>query len=299
MDKNRLEVFRQHRSFLFGIAYRMLGSVTDAEDMVQETFLRWQQVSGQEVHSPRAFLATIISRLCLNYLESARVQREEYVGPWLPEPLLTGPAPDPAAAARLDESLSMAFLVLLETLTPAERAVFLLREVFDYDYGEIAGIVGVSEVNCRQILRRARQHVAARRPRFDPSPQERERLMRRFVEASLGQDMQGLLALLSEDIVLYSDGGGKVAAALNPIYGRDRVARFILGALGKFVPSNLVTRPAEINGQPGVVNYVDGRLQSTLTVDVAGGAIRRIYIVSNPDKLHAITGFGEAPLSIQ
>ena len=169
----RLATFDQYRSLLFSIAYRMLGSVADAEDMLQETFIRWQQSGDEEIRSPRAFLVTIVSRLCINHLQSARVQREEYVGQWLPEPIVTDPGSDPLEMIKLDESLSMAFLVLLERLTPIERAVFLLREVFEYDYSEIGAVLGQSEVNCRQILRRARQHVSAVRPRFEASTRNR------------------------------------------------------------------------------------------------------------------------------
>src|ERR1700716_1996127 len=179
----RLATFNQYRNLLFSIAYRMLSSVTDAEDMLQETFIRWQQSAEQDVRSPRAFLVTIISRLCINHLQSARVQREEYVGEWLPEPIMTGPGSDPFGIIRMDESLSMAFLVLLERLTPVERAVFLLREVFEYEYSEIASVLGQSEVNCRQILRRARQHVSAMRPRFEVSERKHNDLLERFLQA--------------------------------------------------------------------------------------------------------------------
>lgn len=179
----RLAAFDQYRSLLFSIAYRMLGSVADAEDMLQEAFIRWQQEREDTVRSPRAFLVTIISRLCINHLQSARVQREEYVGQWLPEPLMTDPGSDPFGIIRVDESLSMAFLVLLERLTPIERAVFLLREVFEYEYSEISAVLVQSEANCRQILRRARQHVSALRPRFEASEQKQNDLFQRFLEA--------------------------------------------------------------------------------------------------------------------
>lgn len=282
---DHLEVFAQHRPLLFSIAYRMLGGRADAEDMLQETFIRLQQTAATEIESPRAFLVTIISRLCINHLQSARVTREEYVGPWLPEPLVTTSADDPSAVARVDESLSLAFLMLLERLTPVERAVLLLRDVFDYDYAEIADILGQHEPNCRQILRRARQHITHNRPRFDPSPQQREKLLHEFLEASRRGDMQGLVSLLSDEIVLYSDGGGKAAAVPNPISGPDNVARFIVGARRKLVPRNVIRHPAQINGQPGVVGYVDGRPYSVLSIDVADGRIRNIYIVTNPEKL--------------
>lgn len=287
-NQGRLEVFHQHQGLLFSIAYRMLGSAADAEDMLQETFIRWQQTSEAEIQSPRAFLVTIISRLCINHLQSARVKREEYVGQWLPEPLLTGPASDLSATSRIDESLSMAFLVLLERLTPVERAVFLLREVFDYEYSEIARILGQNESNCRQILRRARQHITQSRPRFDPSPEQRERLLQQFLEASSRGDMEGLVALFSKEIVLYADGGGKAAAVPNPICGPENVARFLCGARRKLMPNNVVRRVAQINGQPGVVVYLAGHPYGVLTMDVTEGHIHNIYIVANPEKLERL-----------
>src|SRR5207245_575840 len=223
----RLATFDQYRSLLFSIAYRMLGSVADAEDMLQEAFIRWQQSREQVIHSPRAFLVTIISRLCINHLQSARVQREEYFGQWLPEPIVTGPAADPSATSQIDDSLSIAFLLLLERLTPVERAVFLLREVFEHEYEEIAGILKQSEVACRQILRRARQHLAENRPRFVPSREQRADLLRRFLDASSRGDLDGLVALLHKDVVLYADSGGKATAIPRPICGPEHVARFI------------------------------------------------------------------------
>src|SRR5258708_6130399 len=216
----------------------MLGPVADGEDTLRETFIRWQATTVGEIDSPRAFLVTIISRLCINHLKSARVQREEYFREWLPEPLLTGPDGDPSATARVDESLSMAFLVLLERLTPAERAVFLLREVFDYEYAEIAETLALSAANCRQILRRARQHVAAIRPRFDVSPRQREELLQQFLQATSSGNLAGLVALLSDEVVLHADGGGRGPAVPNLIYGPDHVARALLGGMKKLVPKN-------------------------------------------------------------
>ena len=283
--QRRLEVFRQHRSLLFSIAYRMLGTVADAEDMVQETFVRWQTISPSDIESPRAFLVTIISRLCIKYLHSARVQREEYVGEWLPEPVLTGPDGDPSASLEIDESLSMGFLVLLERLTPTERAVFLLREVFEYEYEEIARITHLNESNCRQILRRARQHVTEGRPRFDPSPQKRDELLERFLGATVSGDMDGLIALLSRDIVLHTDGGGKANALPQPIYGPANAARLLIMAFKKFAPENVVIRRTQINGQPGILGYEDGIVQTALTLNIVEGRIRNIYIVRNPEKL--------------
>lgn len=191
----RLATFDQHRSLLFSIAYRMLGSVADAEDMLQETFIRWQQAREEDVRSPRAFLVTIISRLCITHLQSARARREEYVGQWLPEPLVTNPGSDPLQIIHVDESLSMAFLVLLERLTPVERAIFLLREVFEYEYSDISAILGQSVANCRQILRRARQHVNTLRPRFKASSQKRNDLLDRFLRAATNGDMDALLKI--------------------------------------------------------------------------------------------------------
>jgi RNA polymerase sigma-70 factor (ECF subfamily) len=292
MRDNLLEAFDEHRPLLFSVAYRMLGSVTDAEDLVQEAFLRWQEAVGAdvEVRSPRAYLSTVITRLAINRLQSARVQREHYVGPWLPEPLLTAQSTGTAGDDRLAESLSMAFLVLLESLSPAERIVFLLRDVFDYEYAEIAQILGKSEANCRQLLRRARVQVAARRPRFDASPQQLERLTEQFQKTSTDGDLPGLVALLAEDVALWADGGGKTAAALRPIHGADHVGRFIIGALRKFVPADHVSRRAEINGQPGIITSVAGRPISAVILDLAEGRIQSIYIVTNPEKLVRLPG---------
>lgn len=290
-----LTAFHQHRGLLFSIAYRMLGSRADAEDMLQETFLRWQQASGAEIRDPRAFLVTVITRLCINQLQSARVKREQYFGQWLPEPLMTKVAADSPVISGIDGSLSMAFLLLLERLTPMERAVFLLREVFDYDYAEVAEMIGQSEVNCRQILRRAKQHVTEDRPRFDVSPQEQQRMLQQFLEATAHGDMQGLLALLSKDVVLYTDGGGKATAVPNPIYGADHVARFFMEAPAKFMPKDIVRRFAEINGQPSIVVYHRGHAFGVFTMDVAEGQIRNIYIVSNPDKLSLLPTLPPAP----
>jgi RNA polymerase sigma-70 factor (ECF subfamily) len=284
----RLATFDQYRSLLFSIAYRMIGSVADAEDMLQETFIRWQESTDENIESPRAFLVTIISRLCINHLQSARVRREEYVGEWLPEPIVTDPSSDPFGMIKVDESLSMAFLVLLERLTPIERAVFLLREVFEYEYSEIAKIVGQSEVNCRQILRRARQHVSAIRPRFEVPEPKRTDLFERFLTAVGTGEMTGLIELLAKDVVLHSDGGGKGLAVPNEVRGADKVARGILGSLKRLVPATLVRKLVRINGAPGLVNYLDGKPHSVLTLDVQDSRIQNIYIVTNPEKLSHI-----------
>jgi RNA polymerase sigma-70 factor (ECF subfamily) len=281
----RLATFDQYRSLLFSIAYRMLSSVADAEDMLQETFIRWQQAPEQEIRSPRAFLITIISRLCINYLQSARAQREQYVGQWLPEPIVTAPGSDPLDNIRLDESLSMAFLLMLERLTPVERAVFLLREVFEYEYPELATVLGESEANCRQILHRARQHVAATRPRFKASQRQKSELLEGFLQATKSGDLEGLVALLADDVVLHSDGGGKAVSAPNLIRGAKNVARGALGTLQKLMPKNLVFRLAQVNGEPGIVSYLEGKPYSVLTLVSGEGHIQTIYVVANPDKL--------------
>lgn len=219
-------------AILFGVYYQSLTAcwepLLDAEDMVQETFLRWQQTAEATVKSAKTYLSTIITRLCIDHLRSARVQREQYVGSWLPEPIMTQQTDDPAAQVELADSLSIAFLVVLERLSPTERAVFLLREVFDYDYDAIAQMVGKSPANCRQILRRSRQHIAAQRPRFPVSHQQQEQITSQFLEASTQGNLQGLMALLAKDVTYWSDGGGQVTAALKPLQGAMKVARFLL-----------------------------------------------------------------------
>jgi len=283
--ENTTQIFNQYRVLLFSIAYRMLGSATDAEDIVQEAFLRWLQANDEEIQSPKAFLSTVVTRLCIDQLRSARAQRELYVGPWLPEPLLTDQRQDLTETAALAESLSFAFLVMLENLGPLERAVFLLREVFDYDYAEIAAIVGKSEANCRQVFHRAHQHLAQRRPRFEVSREQQERITSQFLHASLGGDMQGLLNLLAEDVVFAADSGGKAWAGLKPVHGADRVARGVLGGR-RFLPVGIQGSIEEVNGQPAIVGYVDGRPTIVVLLYIEDGLIRRVYQVVNPDKLH-------------
>jgi RNA polymerase sigma-70 factor (ECF subfamily) len=284
--ETRAEVFASARPMLFAIAYRMLGSVMDAEDLVQDAYLRWQEAPETDVRSPRAYLTTIVTRLAINHLRAARTKRETYVGPWLPEPLVTEDTPD---AVELAESLSMAFLVLLERLSPIERAVFLLHEVFDFHYTEIARMVDKTEANCRQLLTRAKKRVGAPEGRFEADPEQARRLTQRFTEASVAGDLEGLLALLAEDVTVWADGGGKVpGAALNPVRGATAVARFILGIMRRVVPAGTTLRPAELNGQPGFIAYVSGRPLSALILDIRDGRIHTIYAVGNPDKLQAL-----------
>jgi RNA polymerase sigma-70 factor (ECF subfamily) len=285
----RAEVFVSARPMLFSIAYRMLGSVMDAEDLVQDAYLRWQEATETDVRSPRAYLTTIVTRLAINQLRSAKTKRETYVGPWLPEPLVTDDTPDPSSTLELAESLSMAFLVLLERLSPIERAVFLLHEVFDFEYAEIARIVDKTEANCRQLLARAKKRMAVSRARFEADPAQAKRLTQRFTAASVAGDLDGLLAVLAEDITLWADGGGKAkGAALKPVRGAASVARFVLGIMGRVVPVETILRPAQINGQSGFIAYVSGRPLAALILNIQDGRIHTIYAVANPDKLQAL-----------
>ena len=281
------ETFAALRPQLCGIAYRLLGSAMDAEDVVQEAYLRWQAAPTAEVESPKAYLTTVVTRLCLDQWRSARTQRETYIGPWLPEPLVTDPQPGPAEAAALADTLSMAFLLLLERLAPVERAVFLLREVFDYDYAEIARIVDRSEANCRQIVRRAREHLAAGRPRFAASAAEQRRLTEQFALAVATGDLPGLMQVLADDITLFADSGGQVRAARNPVYGPDKVGRYLLGVMRR-LPPNYTARPALANGQPALIGYLGGRLYHLLVLDIRDGAIRNLYNLLNPEKLERV-----------
>jgi RNA polymerase sigma-70 factor (ECF subfamily) len=287
--ETRAEVFASARPMLFAIAYRMLGSVMDAEDLVQDAYLRWQEAPETDVRSPRAYLTTIVTRLAINQLRAARTKRETYVGPWLPEPLVTEDTPD---TVELAESLSMAFLVLLERLSPTERAAFLLHEVFEFEYAEIARVVDKTEANCRQLVARARKRVGASRARFEADPAQARRLTQRFTEASVAGDLDGLLALLTEDITLWADGGGKAeGAALKPVRGATPVARFVLGIMRRVVPAGTTIRGVEINGQPGFIAYASGRALAALIFDIRDGRIHTIYAIGNPDKLHTLPAF--------
>jgi len=285
--------YQEFRPLMFSIAYRMTGSVSDAEDIVQEAFLRLTRVlrDGAVIASPKAYLATATTRLAISHLRSARVRRESYVGAWLPEPLLADPEPGPAEHAEMSDSLSMAFLVMLESLSPTERAVFLLHEVFGYAYTEIAEITGKSEPNCRQILARARQHLDEGRaglkgPRFETSREQSEEVARRFFVAAAGGDLAGLLELLAPDVVMIGDGGGKAWAAPKPFYGAERVARFMLGVARRGVKMGARAESAWVNGQPGVISYdAEGRVVNVLVLDVADGQVQVIRSVVNPDKL--------------
>ena len=276
------------RPLLFSIAYRMLGSVTEAEDVVQESFLRYHRTvaDGGQIESPRAFLCAVATRLSIDQLRSARTRREAYIGEWLPEPLVTDQAPGPVRRAEEADSLSMAFLLLLERLTPVERAVFLLHDVFAFGYDEIAGIVGKTEDNCRQIATRARRHVHDDRPRFEASRRERDELAARFFAAVGEGDMDDLVELLAADVVVYGDAGATSPSWPRPITGRDRVGKLLIG-LGRQIRSlGLTVEPVEINGQPGaLVRDPSGLLTNVFALDIAGGEVQTVRSVINPDKL--------------
>jgi RNA polymerase sigma-70 factor (ECF subfamily) len=281
----RTDEFEQLRPLLFSIAYRILGSVSDAEDAVQETWLRYQ-ASPTQPTSAKAFLSAVVTRISIDVLRSARVRREEYAGPWFPEPLLTDPYEDPERSAELADSVSMAALLLLERLTPLERAVFVLREVFGFGFPEIASAVGRSEAACRQLAVRARRHMDAGRPRFEADRREREELAGRFFGALREGDVDGLQELLAPDVQLLGDGGGKAPALARTINGAEKVARVLASIFPWLVRIDVTSEPREVNGQPGAIfRDRDNKVLATLTLDVLDGRIQTIRSVSNPDKL--------------
>jgi RNA polymerase sigma-70 factor, ECF subfamily len=280
--------YEELRPLLFSIAYRMVSSVSEAEDIVQEAFLRIHraEANGTAIESPKAYLSAVVTRLSIDHLTSARVRREQYVGQWLPEPLLTDPAPDAAAQMETADSLSMAFLVLLESLTPVERAVFLLREVFDYDYSEIARIVERTEDNCRQLYVRGRRHIDEGRPRFEASREQRDKLAERFIAAAQQGDTAALVEMLAADVVVYGDGGGKAPSWPQPIYGRERVAKLMAGTFVQAAGLDAALELTHINGQPGVMfTDPEGRIGAVMSFEIADGVIQTIRGVVNPDKL--------------
>jgi RNA polymerase sigma-70 factor (ECF subfamily) len=281
---DQLEHFEQERGRLFSIAYHMLGSAADAEDAVQEAYLRYRDVPPESIRSPRAFLSTVVTRLCLNQLASARAQRETYLGPWLPEPLVT--EEDPLQSrVEAHESVSMAFLLLLERLAPVERAVYLLREVFDYPYAEIAAIVEKEEAACRQIFHRAKRFLVERRPRFTHATDHDRELLGQFLRAVETGDLEGLIHLLAEDVTFVADGGGKVAgAATRPVLGARAVARFILGSL-RLLRAPYTTAMTEANGEPAVILRAAGQPVVFIGVSVNGQAITAVRAIGNPEKL--------------
>jgi RNA polymerase sigma-70 factor (ECF subfamily) len=279
MSSGATDTFVAHRNLLFTVAYEMTGSAADAEDVLQETWLRWAEVTHDEVHDPRAYLVRITTRLSLNRLRTVQRQRETYVGPWLPEPLLT--TPDVAEDVELADAVSVAMLHVLETLTPAERAVFVLREVFDLPYDDIAAAVDKSPAAVRQIAHRARNHVDARQPRLEVSGRERDAVVDRFLLAAQTGDLQSLMDVLSPDVVLVTDGGGKKRAALRPILGRDKVVRFLGGVANPDAVATLGT----VNGGPALVVTIRGEVDTIVTFLVEGALVTGLYAVRNPEKL--------------
>ncbi|MGH3771721.1 MAG: RNA polymerase sigma-70 factor [Pseudonocardiaceae bacterium] len=281
--------FEAARPRLFALAYRLLGSASEAEDAVQDTFLRWNSVDRAAVMTPAAWLAKVVTNLCLNRLTSASARREEYVGPWLPEPVLTADSPlGPMETAEQRESVSLALLVLLERLTPAQRAVFVLREAFAYSHREIADILGLTEANSQQLYRRARARVGTERPRFDASRDQGRRIAERFLAAARGGDLAGLERLLAADVVAWADGGGKAAAARRPVRGAEQVARYLTGWMSRPLPG-LEIVIAEVNGQPGILGAAGGRVLAVMVLEVTGGRVGAVRTIANPDKLSFIS----------
>ncbi|HEY1176476.1 MAG TPA: RNA polymerase sigma-70 factor [Phytomonospora sp.] len=281
------ELFTEHRRLLFSVAYRMLGSVADAEDAVQDSWLRWSAVDPSAVDHPKAYLVKVVTTTALNRLRAARARRESYLGPWLPEPLPTGP--DVAEEAEMAESVSLAMLVVLETLSPDERAVFVLREVFGHPHAEIAEALGKPEATVRQLAHRARSHVQARRPRFETDRARQREATDRFLAATLDGDVESLMAVLAPDVTLITDGGGRITAARNPVSGADKVARFLLGVSSRpwhgVDLSELRYAEAELNGAPALIVYLHGTPVATVAVEVADGRITAVRMVANPEKL--------------
>lgn len=288
-----MDEFEQYRPLLFSVAYRMMGSAMDAEDIVQEAYVRYQSVPQEEIEQPKAYLTTIVTRLALNQLSSARAQRETYLGPWLPEPILsadTAVPPDPARITADYDSISVAFMVLLENLTPAERAVFILREVFDYPYAEIAAILGKSETACRKLFSRAKSYVAANRPRFEAEPDEHLRLLEQFITSTSEGDLEGLTSLLAEEATMWADGGGKArGAATRPVFGREAVAKFLIGVSARFTPVDARFSIATVNGRPAlVVRDAQNDPAFVVAIETGAGRIQKIWAMANPDKLHGV-----------
>jgi RNA polymerase sigma-70 factor (ECF subfamily) len=294
------EVFEAHRDLMFAVAYRMLGTITDAEDAVQDAWLRWSAAPRADVADPRAYLARVVTNTALNRLRSVRSRREAYIGPWLPEPLLTETSPDAAERAELTESVSMAMLVVLESLTPDERAVFVLREVFGFDHAEIAAALGRSAPAVRQLAHRAREHVQARRPRFDVDWNQQREVTERFLAAAAGGDIDGLMTVLAPDVTVLTDGGGKARAALRPITGAAKAARFLAAIASRpymgVSIADMTPEPAEINGSPGTLIMAGGRVIAALTLTVSGGRITAVQLLANPDKLAALTARRTLPM---
>ncbi len=287
MQDHQLAIFQDHRRMLEGIAYRMLGVLADAGDIVQETYLKWREVDVATLESPRAWLVTVCSRIALNHLQSARRQREQYVGTWLPEPFPDQPVKNPDAQVELNETVSVALLLALEQLSPMERAAFLLHDVFDLSFDEVAAAIGKTSAHCRQLAARARKRVRDERPRFRTTPDEHRKLLEGFVGAARRGDLDQLVSLLADDVEVYSDGGGKVAALPDILRGSRKAAQFFVRVFEDLRSENTVVRtvPQRFNGTVGILMFEDERLATALTVDAHAGLIHRLYAVRNPDKL--------------
>jgi len=286
------DVFNADRPLLFSIAYRMLGSASDAEDVLQDAWLRYRRADWSSIRSPKAFATTVVTRLCLDRLKSAQATRQDYIGPWLPEPVLTSEVQSPDSVLERAESVTLAFLVLLERLSPEERAVFLLKDVFDYEHSEIAGILGTTTENSRQLLHRAKARLEQGRPRLTGTPQSRRAVAERFARALSAGDGSGLTALLSQDVGLWSDGGGKATAARRPLLGRDKVVDFLVGvrraAVTAGMAADLSLSIEDVNSEPALVVRAARRLESIFVFSIEDEAIAGIRVIRNPDKLSRI-----------
>jgi RNA polymerase sigma-70 factor (ECF subfamily) len=294
-DEKKVEIFKRHRARLFGIAYRMLGTHAESEDILQEAYIKWHQARADEIETPEAWLVTVVTRLSIDRLRKAANERETYIGPWLPEPLVVSDAPTPEEAMELASNLSMAFMVLLERLSPLERAAFLLHDIFDCGYADIARIVGKTETASRQLIHRARERVRTDKPRFEADEKEREKLIRKFSAASSAGDEKTLLALFSDEISSITDGGGKVTAARKILHGKAKLAH-AFAMFGTKAGEFLKNVPYRINGEPGLLTFYQGKILAATTFEFTDGKISALYRVMNPDKLEAFAGLDENSL---
>jgi RNA polymerase sigma-70 factor, ECF subfamily len=295
-DEEKVEIFKRHRARLFGIAYRMLGTHAEAEDILQEAYLRWHQAAAESVETPEAWLVTVVTRLSIDRLRKASKERETYIGPWLPEPLAVSDAPSPEEELELASNLSLAFMVLLERLSPLERAAFLLHDIFDCGYADIARIVGKTETASRQLIHRARERVRTDKPRFEASEQERAKLIKKFSAAAYAGDEKTLLALFSDEVSMLSDGGGKVAAARKIIHGKTKLAR-LFAISGAKHGAAFKEVPYLINGELGLLTFYGDKIFAATTFDIEDGKISAVYRVMNPDKLTSVQEKVGTPLS--
>ncbi len=291
-------VFEENRPALARLAYRMLGTQGDADDVMQEAYLRWTHANRDSVKSPRAYLQSIVTHLCIDQRKLIDDRKATYVGPWLPEPIVEADSPAPDDQIETAESVSMALMLILESLSPTERAAYLLRRIFDYPYNEIADILGKSEPGCRQLVSRAEARIIEQRPRFEADPDNVERLTEAFIQACSTGDLEGLVQVLAADAVLYSDGGGKVTAALVPIHGANHIARAFLGIMKK-APPGVEYRRVQVNGQPGFLTILHGEVVTVLTFDVVDGRITTCFAVRNPEKLLRVKAMGAMPSTRQ